>query len=158
MKRWKNGNALDVCILLLILLCVVSGGARVWEQKREEKDTDASAYTVTFIVEEIPAERAACLAAGDALYSERGEFFGTVSEILYTPTVFHLLSNGAYYEGVYEVSQVCNMTLRTEVTGRWEAGGAVCGSLRLIPGGTVKLRSLRGDWELWILSVTEVLK
>ena len=158
MKGWKKGNTLDVGALLLALLCVVSGGFRLWERKQADDDVELLAYTVTFLAEEIPAERSFCLAVGEVLYSETGDPLGTVTEILRTPAVFHLLSNGVYYEGAHDLSRVCDMTLQAKLQGHWDAGGAVCGSLRLVPGGTVRIRSLRGDWELWILSVTEILK
>jgi hypothetical protein len=87
-----------------------------------------------------------------------GALLGTVRDVFYTPTSIHLFSNGQYYEGVFDPSQVCDLTLRAEVHGVWESGGVTCGALRLVPGAAVKMRSLRGDWTLRVLSVEEILE
>lgn len=153
-KRERKWNALDAGVLLLALFCIVSAVGRIWESQREKASLSVQeSYTAVFFAREIPVETAACLAPGETLYLESGAPLGTLLEVTATAFDVWILWNGSYYAGSSEELSLCDVTLRVEVKAFLRDGIAVCGEQRLIPGGEIGARSLRGDWRLRVLAV-----
>ena len=153
-KKEKSWNVLDVGMILLALFCLVSAGGRIWEIQKDKSSLAAQeSYMVVLCAREVPVETAACLASGETLYLENGTPLGALTEM--TATVFDVWIpwNGAYYAGSSEELSLCEVTLRVEVKGFLQDGIAVCGGQRLIPGGEIGARSLRGDWRLQVLAI-----
>lgn len=69
----------DISILLLLVLSV---GGILWRHALPSREGSEEVFTVQGEWAGVPAETAACLQVGDLLYTEAGERFGRVLQIL----------------------------------------------------------------------------
>ena len=142
-----RGSVLDLFLILLFSFCLVGAVLRYRDLRRGEGEDSRAPYLITAVVREIPTETAACIEAGEELYTVEGELYGVVRSVSSAPTRWHLVSNGAYYEGVWPEEWVCDLTLTVAVPGS-ESGGVLLreGRWPLLTGQRTVLYSNRGQW------------
>ena len=153
MRKKRSFGLLDAFIVTVILLSAVGLVLRIQLLRIDVREDETC--TVRLLADNVPQEIAACLRAGDVLYTADGEIYGTVEGIESAPARVEWFSNGVLHTGEWEAGKRVAITLHVSVFGTVSDGVFLRGGKHaVLSGDTVALYSDLASLE-WLICETE---
>lgn len=117
----KRLNTTDRFLVVLLALCLLAVGARVWSLRGDSSE-NVETLEVLVVWREIDARTAECLSVGERLYTAAGEYYGTVADIEYLPVEKSLWQNGELWHYEMPIEEICDVRLTLRLEGRSDNG------------------------------------
>ena len=142
--EYRKGSVLDLCVVLLLLLCV-AGLLFRWQYLRSrEGDDGTESIILTLESETIDPLAIESLSVGELMYQGSGEPLGQILSLSVNEVEAEVLSNGVYYVGVWDRERLCRLRVTVLCEGSiLDHGGIRVAGILLSTGESVQLFTSR---------------
>ena len=113
----RNGSILDLFLIFLFLLCLLGIILRQQELAQANSHAALRSYTLLMRTDSLDAQIGYCIEVGERLYTDAGEYVGTVRAVTALPAKETLLKDGTVYQGEWEMQERCRLSLELAVEG-----------------------------------------
>ncbi len=132
----RNGSILDLFLIFLFLLCLLGTILRQQELAQGNQDTQLRPYTLLMRTDPLDARIGECMGVGERLYTDAGEYVGTVRSITVVPAQEIVLKDGTAYRGEWDTALRCVLSLELAVEGSVSDGSFLLGGTKLLSIGS----------------------
>ncbi len=136
-KEHRSGSVLDLCLILLALLCVTGAILRTHTIKQSQSNATLVPMILTCVMTAQDPLVADTLREGDALYTEAGEYYGSIRSVSRLPSRVLLLSGGEYRVVEWDGNLKCDLTLEISVEAIRTEHGYLLGGARSAVGSAL---------------------
>lgn len=157
-KKRAGFNALDAFIILVVLMCLVGAGLRMFMGENGENVTPNEKYVVSFIIREAIGSDADVLASGDVFYIDTTDaVFGTLDgDPVVSPKQVNVIDENGQLNIDYSVGDSVYIRGRIIVEGYMSAEGFMLnGNTYLAPSSEIDVHT---QYLMKTLEVTEITK
>ncbi|MBO5110776.1 MAG: hypothetical protein J6D21_08665 [Clostridia bacterium] len=157
-KKKTGFNALDAFIILVVLLCLVGAGLRMFMGENGENVTPNEKYVVSFLIREAIDTDADALTSGDVFYLDTtNAIFGTLDgEPIVSPKQVNVIDENGQLNIDYSVGDSVFIRGRIIVEGYMsEEGFMLNGNTYLAPYKTIDVHT---QYLMKTIEITEITK